>query len=133
MKKNLVVTKPFYTLSVGDTFEMNANGDYESVCNDEFSVTTADNTDEVYASLRSNCTLSPSFVDELVEHGYLEAVDTKKDFVNVFDEIDRLLATYTEDLENLDEENLPACVKLEKETVLNNMVKVLNHLGSLKK
>ena len=56
-------------------------------------------------------------------------------FVNVFDEINGLIEKYEYDLANVDEElkNEPECVRLEKTTVLTNLLKVLNYLKDLKK
>ena len=70
--------------------------------------------------------------------GYLEEVnenENKTSFVNVFDEIDTLLEKYKKGMENLEEDmiGLPACVKVEKETVLSNLITLLEHLKSLKK
>lgn len=56
-------------------------------------------------------------------------------FVNVFDEINTLMDTYQDELNKLDADmaNMPACLKVEKETVLNNLITVLEHLNSLRK
>jgi hypothetical protein len=66
----------------------------------------------------------------------VRAENEKNDkFVNVFDEIHDMLETYTEELSNIDEDmaNQPACLKIEKETVLRNLINALSHLNSLKK
>jgi hypothetical protein len=46
-----------------------------------------------------------------------------------------MLEEYNEELGNIDDDmaDEPACLKVEKETVLRNMIKVLEHLNSLKK
>ena len=71
----------------------------------------------------------------LAEVKKTEPILEKKDFVNVFEEIDSLLEDYTIDLGNLDEEmaDMPACLKVERKTVLDNLVTLLTHLKSLKK
>ena len=76
----------------------------------------------------------------LAEDGYLENADEDNNskqstFVNIFDEIDNLLSKYKRDLDNINEDtiNLPICVKVERETVLNNLCTLLEHLKSLKK
>ena len=59
----------------------------------------------------------------------------KGNFVNIFDQIDALIDSYTYELNTIDEsmKDSPACMKVEKETVLRNMIKLLDHLKSLKK
>ena len=54
---------------------------------------------------------------------------------STLDKIEKLAKMYDEELDNIDKdfENSPACLKVEKETVLRNMLKVLEHLHSLKK
>lgn len=92
--------------------------------------------DDIKSSYHSQFDISASYADALIKDGYLEeAVDKKNDFVNVFDEIEKLYNAYADELDNLDEDfvNQPACLKVEKETVLSNMIKLLDHLHSLKK
>ena len=72
----------------------------------------------------------------LIKDGYLEvATQEEKEFVNVFDEINNLLDKYKKGLETLNEDTaeLPACVKVERESVLTNLITLLEHLKSLKK
>lgn len=138
MAKNLKVIKPFYVMEVGDTFELSEDGKtYTSTYNEE----NHENSDfgvVVNSTFTSNYSISIDYAKELIKTGFLEEVVAKKmdnSFINVFDEIDNLLNEYTEELANIDEEfaNFPACLKVERETVLNNICTVLNHLKSLKK
>ena len=39
---------------------------------------------------------------EMAEEGIVDMNEPKKPFVNVFDEIDKMLNTYTKDLKNID-------------------------------
>ena len=72
----------------------------------------------------------------LLDNGYVEEVDEKKRFVNIFDEIDNKLSEYNDELYTLKtkaDENTPQCLLVEKETVLRNMIKLLEYLKGLKK
>lgn len=138
MAKILKVIQPFFVMEVGDTFELSENGTYVSTYTEEFNRVGAEDSN-ISSSYNSRFEISPEYADELIESGYLENVfkeeKTDAPFVNVFDEISAMLDTYNSDLTNIDKdcEDLPACLKVEKETVLRNMIKVLEHLKSLKK
>lgn len=138
MSKILKVIKKFYLLEVGDTLELSENGiEYTNVHNEELNESDEKGSD-ISARFTSTYSISTDYAKLLIEEGYLAPYDepeTQKGFVNVFDEIDNMLDTYNEELDNLDEDfaDEPACLKVEKETVLRNMIKVLNHLNSLKK
>lgn len=139
MTKVLHVIKPFFVMDKGDKFELNDNGMYESSYKEE-NHESDDSSCEVYSSYNSNYTISPTYAEMLIQDGYLMEDKTPKStnnapFVNVFDEIDTLLKTYEQDLENLDEDmaDEPKALKVEKETVLNNLIKVLNHLKSVRR
>ena len=137
MTKILKVIKPFYVMEIGDTFELSQDGTvYSSVFNEVFDNQT-DNGVTTKATYTSDYTISKEYAKQLIEQGYLAEVAPKeeKPFVNVFDEIDALIAKYTEDLNNLSntEGEIPDVIKLENTTVLLNLIKVLNHLASLKK
>lgn len=75
----------------------------------------------------------------MIDEGYLEEVDNtttdNKPFTNVFDEIKTLKEKYNAELSKLNEDMklAPQCLKVERETVLSNLVKMLDHLESLKK
>lgn len=130
MAKVLKVKVPFSSLEVGDTFEK--RGDVyvsEYTRNDEFF------KDSEYSSVYSSTyTISESYAKALCAIGYLEEVTPAKKS-NVFDEIDKLMDSYKEDLENLDSDmkSSPACLKIEKKTVLENLCKLLEHLSSLRR
>ena len=136
MKDTFKVIKPFLMLEEGDVLVFDSVDDmYVS----EYSSVYGEDVNE-HAEYTSKCKLSPKYVLELEDQGYIEEVKNTEEektpkFVNVFDEIDTMLASYKEDLANIDidEENTPACLKVEKETVLKNLIKALNHLKELKK
>lgn len=136
MTKILKVIKPFFVMENGDTFEYNADTDqYESVYNEEHNSSNEDNS-TVVSSYNSVYRISKEYAKMLLDNGYVEEVDEKKRFVNIFDEIDNKLSEYNEELYTLKtkaDENTPQCLLVEKETVLRNMIKLLEYLKGLKK
>lgn len=136
MDKVLKVIKPFFVMEVGDTFELSESGkEYVSSFNLEHH--EDGDSASVVSSYNSSYSISIEYAKALIDEGYL-APDTKTQenkFVNVFDEIGELIKDYTEELNSLEDDmaNMPMCMKVEKETVLTNMVKLLEHLNSLKK
>lgn len=136
MTKILKVIKPFFVMENGDTFEYNADTDqYESVYNEEHNSSNEDNS-TVVSSYNSVYRISKEYAKMLLDNGYVEEVDDKKRFVNIFDEIDNKLSEYNNDLYTLKtkaDENTPQCLLVEKETVLRNMIKLLEYLKGLKK
>lgn len=139
MAKILRVIEPFFIMELGDTFEYSDNEKmYVSKHNEEFYKMESEKIDEVKSSYKSEFRISAEYAADLIEEGYLEEVsenENRTPFVNVFDEIDTLLEKYKKGMENLEEDTmgLPACVKVEKETVLSNLITLLEHLKSLKK
>lgn len=138
MTKTLRVIEPFFVMELGDTFEYSAEADmYVSEHKQEFYKMDGENDNDIKSSYNSKFQISPEYAQSLVEDGFLEEVPEtgKTTFVNIFGEIDTLLAKYKKNLENLNEDciGLPACVKIEKETVLTNLITLLEHLKSLKK
>lgn len=139
MNKTLIVKKPFFTLDSGDTMELNENGDMYVSTYTEDMTTSADDGNDVYGSYNTTFKISPAYAAELIEQGYLmEEEDKSKSnsqFVNVFSEIDNLLTKYRDEYKNLDKDykEAPQCLKVEKATVLDNMITVLTHLKNLKK
>jgi hypothetical protein len=125
-------------MELGDLFEYDPDTKmYVSIHKEDF-YSTDDNNTDVKSSYNSEFKISPEYADTLIKEGYLECVeeDNKKStFVNIFDEIDRLLTKYKDGLKNLDKDTaeLPACVKVERESVLTNLVTLLEHLKNLKK
>ena len=121
----------------GDTFERTETGSYCSEVNNEFTLANSmfNESNDFKGKYNSKFEISEDYAKALVEIGNLAEVQEKTDFVNVFDEIEKLAKMYDEELDNIDKdfENSPACLKVEKETVLRNMLKVLEHLHSLKK
>lgn len=136
MTKILKVIKPFFVMENGDTFEYNADTDqYESVYNEEHNSSNEDNS-TVVSSYNSVYRISKEYAKMLLDNGYVEEVDEKKRFVNIFDEIDNKLSEYNEEiytLSNGDNDDIPQCLLVEKETVLRNMIKLLEYLKGLKK
>ena len=139
MTKILKVVKPFFVMEIGDTFEYdNDTNQYKSVYNVENN-SSNDNNSTVMSSYSSVYTISTEYAKVLIGQGYLEQVDENsaesKKFVNVFDEISNLISVYNKDLTDVlrSDDNTPQCLKIERETVLRNMIKLLEHLNSLKK
>lgn len=136
MTKILKVIKPFFVMENGDTFEYNADTDqYESVYNEEHNSSNEDNS-TVVSSYNSVYRISKEYAKMLLDNGYVEEVDKKARFVNIFDEIDNKLNEYNNELYALKtkaDENTPQCLLVEKETVLRNMIKLLEYLKGLKK
>lgn len=136
MTKILKVIKPFFVMEDGDTFEYNADTEqYESVYNEEHNSSNEDNS-TVVSSYNSVYRISKEYAKMLLDNGYVEEVDEKKRFVNIFDEIDNKLSEYNNELYTLKtkaDENTPQCLLVEKETVLRNMIKLLEYLKGLKK
>lgn len=136
MTKILKVIKPFFVMESGDTFEYNADTEqYESVYNEEHN-SSNENNSTVVSSYNSVYRISKEYAKMLLDNGYVEEVDEKKRFVNIFDEIDNKLNEYNNELYTLKtkaDENTPQCLIVEKETVLRNMIKLLEYLKGLKK
>lgn len=136
MTKILKVIKPFFIMENGDTFEYNADTDqYESVYNEEHNSSNEDNS-TVVSSYNSVYRISKEYAKMLLDNGYIEEVDDKKRFVNIFDEINNKLSEYNNELcvlKSKADENTPQCLLVEKETVLRNMIKLLEYLKGLKK
>ena len=137
MNKTLNVIEPFMYFEPGDVFERTEDGNY--VCEDsEFTTVNNESNGEMKTSYTSKFVISNKYAEELVKNGILEdpfATKNTKPFVNVFDEIDDMLTIYSDELKNLDKDmkDQPTCLKVEKTTVLNNMIKLLNHLKGLKR
>lgn len=136
MTKILKVIKPFFVMENGDTFEYNADTDqYESVYNEEHNSSNEDNS-TVVSSYNSVYRISKEYAKMLLNNGYVEEVDDKKRFVNIFDEINNKLSEYNNELcvlKSKADEDTPQCLLVEKETVLRNMIKLLEYLKGLKK
>lgn len=138
MEKILKVIEPFYLLKAGDTFELSEDGkSYVNTHNEQLDETNASG-DDISAKFTSTYSISTDYANMLIEEGYLAPLKPEvqdRRFVNVFDEINTMLETYNEELGSLDDDyaDEPACLKVEKETVLRNMIKALEHLNSLKK
>lgn len=141
MAKILKVTKPFFVMEIGDTFEYDANTkQYKSVYNIEHNGSDEKNT-MVVSTYNSVYTISEEYAKMLIDNGYLEEsyINTESEkptqFVNIFNEIDKLISEYSKDLNDVDNEykDMPECLKVEKVTVIKNLLKLLTYLKSLKK
>lgn len=137
MNKTLNVIEPFMYFEPGDTFERTEDGNYVYEAN-EFTTVNDEPDGEMKASFTSKFVISDKYAEELIKSGVLEdpfATKNTEPFVNVFDEIDDMLTIYSNELKNLDKDmkDQPTCLKVEKTTVLNNMIKLLNHLKGLKR
>ena len=137
MAKTLRVIDPFFVMDAGDTFEYNPDTKmYVSSHKEEFYKMDDGSINEVKSAYNSEFQISVDYANELIKEGYLEVMDDKKaNFVNIFDEIDTLLEKYKKNLETLEQDTvgLPACVKVERESVFTNLVTLLEHLKGLKK
>lgn len=135
MSNILRVIDPFFITEIGDMFTLAEDGNYEFQKNEEFH--KAGESNEINSSYTATFKISKDYAQQLVNDGYLEEVnaDKKANFVNVFDEIDNLIKRYDEQLKNIDIDmaNEPQCLKVEKTTVLTNILSVLNHLKTLRK
>lgn len=138
MAKTLRVIDPFFIMELGDLFEYsNETKMYVSKHNEEFYKNGKETVENIKSSYSSEFQISVDYAKTLIDEGYLEEVPEaeKSTFVNIFDEIDNLLIKYNAGLATLDKDcaELPACLKIEKKTVLENMIKLLEHLKGLKK
>ena len=136
MSKILRVIEPFFVLNVDDTLTLSADGKYyETERNEEFHSNSDDS--DMSSTFKGSFTISTKWAKQLIEDGFLEEVNPKKSdsFVNVFDEIDEMLERYKSQLANVPMEMAedPECLRVEKTTVLKNIIKVLEHLKSLRK
>lgn len=135
----LKVIKNFNQMEVGDIYQFSDKEDgYVCEVNRDDSYLDARTGSKYSAKSSYKNVISANYAQKLIDNGYLTLLEEPKkndDHINVFDEIQNLLGIYLKDLSNLDEtyKNQPACVKIEAETVLSNMIKVLNHLLDLKR
>jgi len=139
MANILRVINPFFVMEIGDTFEYSKETKmYLSKHNEEFYKVDSDSVNEINSTYKSEFQISAEYAQTLIDEGYLEEVDDdnkKTNFVNIFDEIDTLLKKYEIERNNVSDNiiELPTCLKVERETVLTNMITLLKHLKSLKK
>lgn len=135
MNKTLIVAKPYAWMEPGEKFTLSDNGTmYTNTRVDEYSNTDKDS--DISSRVETSYSISTDAASKLMKAGILTDNDTQKSaFVNVFDTMDDMIHTYQDDLDNIDEDmkNAPACLKIEKETVLRNLIKTVSYLRSLKK
>lgn len=134
MTKDLKVVKPFLMMEPGDILSLSEDGkSYVSTVNDEYH--SDSDGDNIWSTYTSTFTISVDQAKSMIVNGLLREVKEENQFVNIFDEIDRLLALYSKDLASVDADckDQPACLKTERITVLNNLIKLLNHLKDLKR
>lgn len=136
----LKVIKNFNQMEVGDIYQFSdeENG-YVCEVNRDDSYMDARTGSKYSAKSSYKNVISANYAQKLIDNGYLEYIDEQfkkqDEYVNVFDEMETLRSKYIKDLAELDEnyKDEPACVKLEAETVLTNMTKVLTYLLNLKR
>jgi hypothetical protein len=138
MIKTLKVVEPVFNLSTGDVLELSEDGSKYVYEVNENSSNSFDDGSTHDVSFSSTVSISPEYAMELINDGILEnglQQKTNEDFKNVFSEIDAMIEGYNDQLDRLDDDfkDKPACMKVEKQTVLSNLVKVLIHLRNLKK
>lgn len=140
MTKTLRVIEPFFVMELGDMFEYSEDSKmYVSIHNEDFyNNDNNSSVDSIKSSYSSEFQISVDYAKTLIKEGYLEEVpeaEKNTNFVNIFDEIDNLLTKYKSGLKTIEKDmaELPACVKVERQTVLTNMITLLEHLKSLKK
>lgn len=136
MNKTLTVIKPYGWMEPGEIFELSADGKtYVNTHTNEYSSTLKDA--DINSKMVTEYSISTDFAKDLISDGILDDGEKKegRNFVNVFDTMDDMLDTYQKDLNNIDTDmkDSPACLKIEKETVLRNLIKTLSYLRSLKK
>lgn len=135
MSNILRVIDPFFITEVGDMFTLTEDGTYSFQKNEEFH--KAGDSGDINSSYSATFKISADYAEQLIKDGYLEEVNADKNgkFINVFDEINNLIERYEEQLKNIDLDmaNEPQCLKVEKTTVLTNILSVLNHLKTLRK
>ena len=129
----LKVVDQFYNLEVGDVLTLSDDKNFY-----EYRVSEDSSDKDSKFTFNASFKIDSNYAKELINQGYLEEVVEKQqtsEFKNVFTEIDNLLSIYNSELKSLDVEfaDKPTCLKVEKNTVLNNLIKVLEHLKNLKK
>lgn len=134
MTKKLEVIEPFFGLELGDVMTLSDDEkSYVAEYNSAYKEND-DNDSSVKATYSSKCSISVDYAKELIDEGMLKEVTEKAEpFINVFEEIDSMIKKYTHNLNNVDTQDMPECMKVEQRTVLLNLIKVLNYLKSLKK
>ena len=139
MTKTLRVINPFFVMELGDLFEYSEETKmYESKHKEDFYKADDESVNEIKSTYSSEFRISPQYAKTLIKEGYLEEVpedEKNTPFVNIFDEIEALLTQYKSQLKTIEKDmaDLPACVRVERQTVLSNMITLLEHLKSLKK
>ena len=134
MDKVLKVKKSFLGVEVDDTFEYNKDENTYN-CDKSNVYSYCGNND---CTIKSNylVSISTNEANSFVEKGYLEPIknDKNTEHVNVFDKIGTMIDAYVADLNNIDEDmkDSPECMKVEKRTVLENLVKTLWSLKQYK-
>lgn len=139
MTKTLRVIEPFFIMDFGDTFKYDENTKmYVSQHKEEFYKNDDASINEIKSSYNAEFQISEEYAEDLIKQGYLEEakeMEKQTPFVNIFDEIDTLINKYESGLISLEKDtaDLPACIRVEKEAVLTNLLTLLKHLKGLKK
>lgn len=137
MSKELKVIMPFFVMEVGDIMKLSEDGkSYYFDREDKYE--NVNEKDDIRSLYNSHFEISTAYAKDLIEDGYLTELAERSqkpdaNFVNVFDEIDKLINKYNNEKKETDESDEYPCVKLEKQTVYSNLIKVLTHLKNLRK
>ena len=131
----LKLVKPLYYMEAGSIFEFK-DGKYVCEIKNVDDTITDDGTD-TSVEFSQRMSISEESAKNLIKSGFLKELGPGEDsdFMNVFEQIDKMLTMYETELNNLDDdyEGSPVCMKVEKETVLKNLVKALTYLKNLKR
>lgn len=147
MTKLLKVTSPIWDLEIGDTFTFDENTKTYTA-KDESSYAESGDCGSMTFTHSAQCTISEDMAKSLIEDGFVaefpgtkdntKAVSANKDdkkFVNVFNVMDDLRSTYNNDLTHIDATcaDCPECLKVERITVLKNLISLIDYLKTFKK
>lgn len=137
MAKKLIVLEPFALLNTGDELIWSKEeGMYVAEYDEKENTLSEDK--KYLANYYSKYSLSEDYAKVLIKEGFLkeDTPESKKtEFVNVFDEINKLQNKYADDLMDLNRNRnkMNRYEAIEKETVLTNILTVLDHLKTLRK
>ena len=124
MSKELKVCVPFFVMEVGDVMKLSEDGKtYYFDREDKYE--NVNDRDDISSSYSSHFEISTAYAKDLIEDGYLMELVEKpqKSDAN----------RYNNEKKETDESDDYPCVKLEKQTVYSNLIKVLTHLKNLRK
>lgn len=133
MKDRLkIVNDYFLGVKKGEMLNKTSDGSYE------FSRESKTIHNGIQKKTEVRVSISAEQAEDLIKKNILEEVDddsNNNSHVNVFDEIERLIDVHKNELNSLDDKykDSPLCMKVEAQTVLTNLIKILEYLFSLKR